>query len=75
MKKVFYSPGPYCNTSTYEVVEMDDNISEAEMSEIGYDMAVYHYESYTDSEDDDIEPEYDYAWYDLDDPFVEGCYT
>lgn len=71
-KMVFYSPGPYCNTDTYEVVEFEVKPSEADLAEFGFDKAVEHYESYGDAEDNDMEPEYDYAWYEMSDPEVEG---
>jgi hypothetical protein len=70
---VFYSPGPYCNTDTYEVIDFDTQPSEATLAEEGYQRAVEHYECYQDyDEDDGIEPEYDYCWYAIDDPEVEG---
>lgn len=71
-KMVFYSPGPYCNTDTYEVFDFGEKPSDAEMADVGYSMAVDHYESYGDAEDDEFEPEYDYCWYEMDDPQVEG---
>ena len=72
MQLVFYSPGPYCNTDTYEVIEFETRPSDADLAEEGFQRAVEHYESYTDREDDDIEPEYDYCWYEIDDPAVQG---
>ena len=72
-KLVFYSPGPYCNTDIYEIVDFGDvEPTDKDLAEIGYEMAVSHYESYGDPCDDDMEPEYDYAWYSLDDPEVQG---
>lgn len=73
MKKVFYSPGPYCNTDTYEVIDFGNYVpTDKDLAEEGHQRAIEHYESYQDSDEDDIEPEYDYCWYDLDDPEVEG---
>ncbi len=76
MKKVFYSPGPYCNTDVYEVVDFGDwTPTEEQLADDGYQMAVDHYERYVSYDEDDndgMEPEYDYCWYNIDDPEVEG---
>ncbi len=76
MKKVFYSPGPTCGCDTYQVIDFDGVPTDKELAEVGFDMAYEHYESYVSSEEYEAENgceiEYDYGWYDIDDPEVEG---
>jgi hypothetical protein len=81
MKKVFHSPGPFATTDTWEVVDFGDfNPTENELNEEGFQRAIEHFENYIDVNWENGEPidedgiciEFDFCWFNIDDPKVEG---